>query len=106
MSPSAAEEAGKVGISFIGALRKEWPLSLALVFMNICLLVFCYIILDTVSKQREREVALMYGEHKEVREMLGKCIIPPPNQRQTDLQHLLPDPPKPTTPLPVPDPRK
>jgi hypothetical protein len=102
MSPSAAEEAGKVGMSFIGALRKEWPLSLAMVLMNICLLGFCYLILNTVAQQREREVNLIYGEHAAVRDLLSKCIIPPPDQRRTDLQQ---DPPK-LTPLPVPDPRK
>ena len=84
MTPNGGviEETGKATREFIGALRKEWPLSLALVLMNICLLVFCYIILRTVADQREREVALLYADHKEVRDLLSRCIVP---ERRTDV---------------------
>ena len=72
---SVTEEAGKAAGSFIEALKKE-PLSLALVVMNICLLVFFYVLLTTVSKQREREIGLLYTDKKEVRELLAKCVVP------------------------------
>lgn len=70
-----AEEAGKATGGFIDALRAE-PLSLALVVMNLSLLVFFYVLLTAVAGQREREVSLLYSDHKEVRELLSKCVVP------------------------------
>jgi hypothetical protein len=69
------EEAGKVTESFIDALKKE-PLSLALVLMNLALLMFFWVLLSTVAAQREREVNLLYADHKEVRDLLAKCVVP------------------------------
>ena len=69
------EQGGKVATGFIDALKKE-PLSLALVLMNVALLVFFYVLLTTVSKQREHEIGLLYADKKEVREMLSKCVVP------------------------------
>ena len=66
---------GKSVSGFIVALQRE-PLSLALVAMNLGLLLFFYLMLSTVAAQREREVALIYSDKKEVREMLVKCIVP------------------------------
>ena len=84
------EEVGKATGSFIDALKRE-PLSLALVFMNLALLAFCYVILTTVASQRKEEVSLLYQDKKEVRELLARCVVP----SRTDLQRLLP-------PLPLP----
>ena len=77
---SMSEQGGKVATGFIEALKQE-PLSLALVVMNICLLVFFYVLLTTVSKQREREIGLLYADKKEVREMLSKCVVPDRDRR-------------------------
>jgi hypothetical protein len=63
--------------SLVDAMKKE-PLSLALCVMNVCLLAFFYVLLTSVSTQREREVGLLYADKKEVREMLARCIIPSP----------------------------
>ena len=76
------EQGGKVATGFIDALKKE-PLSLALVLMNVALLVFFYVLLTTVSKQREHEIGLLYADKKEVREMLSKCVVP---DRRSDLE--------------------
>ena len=76
------EEGSKVATGFIDALKKE-PLSLALVLMNVALLVFFYVLLTTVSKQREHEIGLLYADKKEVREMLSKCVVP---DRRSDLE--------------------
>lgn len=70
------EETGKSARTFISALKRE-PLSLALVAMNLALLLFFYLLLTTVAKQREREIDLLYSDKKEVREMLSQCIVPP-----------------------------
>lgn len=75
MNPGPAEEAGKAANSFIEALKRE-PLSLALVVMNIALLVFFWLLLSIVAVQREREVALLYQDHKEVRDLLARCVVP------------------------------
>jgi hypothetical protein len=83
MGPS--EEIGKATGSFIDALKKE-PLSLALVLMNLCLLGFFYILLTTISAQREREIGLLYADKKEVREMLSRCIVP--EKQRTELEWL------------------
>ena len=71
----AIESSEKVVTGFMAALQKE-PLSLALVFMNLALLAFCYVILTTVAAQRKEEVALLYQDKKEVRELLAKCVVP------------------------------
>jgi hypothetical protein len=69
------EEAGKVTESFIDALKKE-PLSLALVLMNLALLVFFWVVLSTVAEQRKNEIGMLYADHKEVRDLLAKCVVP------------------------------
>jgi hypothetical protein len=76
MNPGGAvESAEHVASGFIEALRRE-PLSLALVLMNLALLVFFWVLLSTVAAQREREVNLLYADHKEVRDLLAKCVVP------------------------------
>jgi hypothetical protein len=55
---------------------KHEPLSLALVFMNLCLLGFFYFILNRVADQRKEEVSLLYIDKRETRELLSKCIVP------------------------------
>ena len=74
--PGAVEETSKHVGSFLDTMKKE-PLSLALVVMNICLLVFFYVVLNTIAAQREREIGLLYADKREVREMLSKCVVPP-----------------------------
>jgi hypothetical protein len=71
----AIEEGGKLAGGFMDALKRE-PLSLALVVMNLCLLAFFYVLLTTIAGQREREIALLYADKKEVRELLAKCVVP------------------------------
>jgi hypothetical protein len=90
MMAGVTEEVGKATGSFIDALKKE-PLSLALVFMNLALLAFCYVILTTVAAQRKEEIALLYTDKREVRELLAKCVVP----NRTNLQQLLPQIPLP-----------
>lgn len=75
MNPGPVEEVGKAGGIFM-SIMKDQPLSLALVIMNVALLILFYIIMQAVTKTREREVNLMYEDHKEVRELLAKCVIP------------------------------
>lgn len=82
---SVTDEVGKATGGFIDALKKE-PLSLALVFMNICLLGFFYVLLTTVSAQREREINLLYADKKEVRELLSKCVVP--DNRRTENEEI------------------
>jgi hypothetical protein len=65
-------------LEVLAEAMKNEPLSLALCVMNLCLLAFFYVLLTTVSAQREREVGLLYADKKEVREMLAKCIVPLP----------------------------
>ena len=72
---SIAEQGGKAVNTFVDSMKRE-PLSLALVVMNICLLVFFYVLLKAVTTQREREVGLLYQDHAQVRELLTKCIVP------------------------------
>lgn len=67
--------ATQVAGGFVEALKRE-PLSLALVLMNLALLLFFYVLLDRVATQRKDEIALLYSDHKEVRELLSKCIVP------------------------------
>lgn len=85
----AAEEGANVAKSFIGALRHEWPLSLALVLMNICLLVFCWLILSSVSATREREIGLLYADKAKVQDMLAHCVVP---ERRSQIRPSLPLP--------------
>ena len=70
--------------------------------MNIALLGFFYFLLKTVSDQREREVALLYTDHKEVRDLLARCIVPSgPDGRPTfKLQS------EESIPIPLPRPEK
>ena len=82
------EEGGKVASGFIDALKKE-PLSLALVLMNVALLVFFYVLLTTVSKQREHEIGLLYADKKEVREMLSRCVVPENRRSEIEQPSLL-----------------
>jgi hypothetical protein len=76
VNPGITEEGVKAVGGFIGAFKNE-PLSLALITMNICLLVFFYFMLTKVADQREREIALLYSDKKEVRELLAQCVVPP-----------------------------
>lgn len=75
MNPGPVEEAGKAVGSFMDIMRAQ-PLSLALVIMNIALLIFFYLIIDRVGKQREREITQLHQEQKEVRDLLAKCVVP------------------------------
>jgi hypothetical protein len=75
MNPGMSEDGAKVAISFIEALKRE-PISLALVLMNICLLVFFYFWLTSWTAQQARELDLIYADKKEVREMMARCIVP------------------------------
>jgi hypothetical protein len=87
---------------FLDSMKRE-PLSLALVLMNLCLLLFFYVILVRVADQRKEEIGLLYADKKEVRELLAKCVVP--DRRTEDLPMMrghfeLPrahveDPPKP-----------
>jgi hypothetical protein len=106
----AVEEGAKVAIGFMDALKRE-PLSLALVVMNLCLLLFFYVILSKVADQREREINLLYTDKKEVRELLAKCVVPDRDRRSEfdnraennsvlRLPPLKPLPPSLTVPLP------
>ena len=69
-------EAGvQITTGFMDALKRE-PLSLALVVMNLCLLLFFYVVLTTVAAQRKSEIELLYADKKDVRELLAKCVVP------------------------------
>jgi hypothetical protein len=73
-----------VATGFMDSLKNQ-PLSLALVVMNLCLLLFFYVILTRVADQRKDEIALLYADKKEVRELLARCVVPAPQQR-SDVQ--------------------
>jgi hypothetical protein len=76
----AIEEAGKAANTFMDALKHE-PISLALVVMNICLLLFFYVMITTIAKHRARELDLLYADKKETAELLAKCVVPELNYR-------------------------
>lgn len=94
--------AGATG-SFMDAMKRE-PLSLALVLMNLCLLLFFYVILNRVADQRKEEIGLLYADKKEVRDLLAKCVVPD-RRSESELPMMrghfelpraqVPDPPKP-----------
>jgi hypothetical protein len=99
----AVEGGVQVATGFMDAMKRE-PLSLALVLMNLCLLLFFYVILNRVADQRKEEIALLYADKKEVRELLAKCVIPdrkvenelPMMKGYFELPRApVPDPPKP-----------
>jgi hypothetical protein len=75
MNPGPTEEGIKVAGSFVDALKRE-PLSLSLVVMNMCLLVFSWFILSSVAKQNETEFRLLYDDKARVETMLSNCIVP------------------------------
>ena len=75
MNPGMSEEGAKAVSGFVNVFKNE-PLSLALIAMNVCLLLFFYILLTTVADQREREINLLYTNNKEVRDLLSKCVVP------------------------------
>jgi hypothetical protein len=75
MNPGPLEEAGKAAGSVIDAMKTQ-PLALALVIMNCALLGLFFFVTSTVAKQREREITMLYAEHKEVRELLSRCTAP------------------------------
>lgn len=75
MNPGLTEEAGKVAGGIVDSLKSQ-PLSLALVIMNCALLGIFFYVTATIAKQREREVALMYADQKEIRELLSRCVVP------------------------------
>ena len=89
----AIETGAQVTLSFMDSLKRE-PLSLALVVMNLALLGFFYVLLTRVAEQRKTEVALLYSDHKEVRELLARCVIP--DRRSEFRPDLWNDPPKPS----------
>jgi hypothetical protein len=74
-----------VATGFIDSLKNQ-PLSLALVVMNLCLLLFFYVILTRVADQRKDEIGLLYADKKEVRELLAKCVVPAMPQQRTELR--------------------
>jgi len=76
----AAEEGVKLAGGFMESLKRE-PLSLALVVMNLCLLLFFYVILVRVADQRKEEIGLLYADKKDVRDLLAKCVVPERSQR-------------------------
>lgn len=76
MNPGPVEEVGKA-TGFFMTIMKDQPLSLALVLMNVALLILFWMIMDRVSTTRASEIKLLYEEHKEVRELLAKCVVPP-----------------------------
>jgi hypothetical protein len=76
MNPGAVEEVGKATGAFM-TIMKDQPLSLALAVMNVALLLLFWIILDKIDESRTSQLRLMYDEHKEVRELLAKCVVPP-----------------------------
>ena len=80
----AVEETAKLAGGFMDALKRE-PLSLALVVMNLCLLVFFYVILVRVADQRKEEIGLLYADKKDVRNLLAKCVVPAMPQRSSGL---------------------
>ena len=75
-----AEGGVQIATGFMESLKRE-PLSLALVAMNLCLLLFFYVILVRVADQRKEEIGLLYADKKEVRELLARCVVPPRDQR-------------------------
>ncbi len=75
MNPGPTEEGIKVAGSFVDAFKRE-PLSLSLVLMNICLLVFSWLILSSVAKQNETEFNLLYKDKAQVEDLLSRCIVP------------------------------
>jgi phosphatidylglycerophosphatase A len=87
----AVEGSVQVATGFMESLKRE-PLSLALVLMNLCLLLFFYIILEKVADQRKYEVGLLYADHKEVRDLLAKCVVP---ERRTENGLIIPISPPP-----------
>ena len=108
MNPGVVEETSKHVGTFVDALKRE-PLSLALVVMNLCLLLFFYVILIRVADQRKEEIGLLYADKKEVRELLAKCVVPERERRgetfderyklQSDESNVVALPP--ITPLPT-----
>lgn len=90
-------QVGKTADSFIDSLKNQ-PLSLALVAMNLCLLLFFYVILIRVADQRKEEIGLLYADKKEVRELLAKCVVPDRRSGGDEWHAPFPlgvDPPKP-----------
>jgi hypothetical protein len=75
MNPGPVEEVGKVAGGVIDAMKSQ-PLALALVIMNCALLGLFFYVTSTIAKQREREVALMYADQKEIRELVSRCMVP------------------------------
>ena len=80
MNPGPVEEGAKVVTSFMDTLKQQ-PLSLALVVMNFALLGLFWAILEKVSHTREREMTLVYDDHKQVREILSRCVVSQPSQQ-------------------------
>jgi hypothetical protein len=75
MNPGITEEVGKAAGGVIDAMKSQ-PLALALVIMNCALLGLFFYVTSTIAKQREREVALMYADQKEIRELVSRCMVP------------------------------
>jgi hypothetical protein len=76
MNPGPVEEVGKVAGGIVESLKSQ-PLALALVIMNCALLGLFFFVTSTIAKQREREITMLYAEHKEVRELLSRCAVSP-----------------------------
>lgn len=75
MNSGIAEEAGKVASNVVDSLKAQ-PLALAMMIMNIGLMVMFWLVMDKVSASRQRDMTALYGEQKEVRELLTHCIVP------------------------------
>jgi preprotein translocase subunit YajC len=73
MNPGPATE---IATGFMESMKSQ-PLSLALCIMNIALLGIFYFILTTIAKSRDQELIRMHEEHKQVRELLARCVVPP-----------------------------
>lgn len=77
MNPGPVEEAGKAVGGFMEVMKTQ-PLSLALVVMNVALLGFFWFILDRVHTTRQSEMAMIYKDHEQVRDLLARCVVPGP----------------------------
>lgn len=75
MSPGVGEEVGKTTRGLIDALASQ-PLSLALVFMNVCLLALFWFIFAKSNDHAQAREQQMFAEQKEVRDLLSRCIVP------------------------------
>jgi hypothetical protein len=76
MNLGPGEAAGKAVGGFMNIMQSQ-PLSLALVVMNLSLLGLFWFITDKNAETRKSETAMIYEDHKQVRDLLARCVIPP-----------------------------